>query len=118
MYHDPQRPTPDILDEASADNLQQYQGKNGDANAVVGVRQASFRPYGEPSEDEEYRRQENGEDQEVGVISDRIARVSRIESRVQDSYGDEEKKDDCCEKAVCQYEGVVLCDGREAIAHA
>lgn len=85
---------------------------------MVGVRQAPLRADGEPAEDEDDGGQEDGEDLEVGVVSDGIARAFCVKAGVEDGYGDDEEEDDDAYYAVGLNECVILCEGRETIAHA
>lgn len=85
---------------------------------MMGVRQAPLRTDGEVAEDEDDGGQEDGEDLEVGVVSDGIARAFGVEAGVEDGYGDDEEEDDDGYYAVGLDKCVVLCEGRETIAHA
>lgn len=78
---------------------------------MVWVRQAPLRADGEPAEDKDDGGKENGEDLEVGVVSDGIARAFGVKAGVEDGYGDEKEEDDDAYYAVGLNECVVLREG-------
>lgn len=85
---------------------------------MVWVCQAPLWADGEPAEDEDDGGQEDGEDLEVGMVSDGIARAFGVEAGVEDRYGNDEEENNDAYYAVGFDECVVLRESRETISHA
>ena len=85
-----------MSNQTAADSLQEDQDVNGDANAVVRIRQTPRRADSHEAEDEEYGAQEHGEDVEVGMVPDAVAGPLCVETDIEDGKGHNEEECDGC----------------------
>jgi len=81
------------LDKATADSLHQYHGVDGDANTVVRIGQAAVWTNGKPTCYEYDSDQEDGENIQVGVVSNIRTRRPPVKASSHDCKGHEEEED-------------------------
>lgn len=96
------------MNEPSCDGLKQDQDIDCEADAVMRVGKTSIGADGEPSKNEDDRRQSNSDDLEPDMESQGPARFSAIKARYDDGCGDDEDEGDGRERAMHTDERVVL----------
>jgi len=107
-----------VPDHATTNSLNQYQDIYRHTDAVMGIGEVARRPDGDKSEDEDYGGETNGEDLEIGMVSDGRSGVTTIEANEERRYGQDEEKSNGGEHSMPENEAVILCERCEAVGHA
>jgi hypothetical protein len=88
--------------------LNKNKSVQSDADAVVGIGQASLRSHSKPAEDQHNSDQGNRQDLEIDMESESKSGVPVVEASDEDSRGDDEEEDEGSNNAVANDETVVL----------
>jgi hypothetical protein len=108
----------DLEHQPSPKELHENEHIDSNADAVVRVRKRSLRPDREPSKDQNDRRQQHRQNLQIDVQLQTERRIPLTEFRYQDSSRHDADEDQGGDDGVAAYEGVVLRQFSEAIAHA
>jgi hypothetical protein len=108
----------DAMDDPTPNELNHEHDEDGNANPMVRVRQRPLRSDGEEGQDKGGQQKQAGKDVQPRMVSNRIARLPRVEPRNHDGEGHQEEKDHGGHDAVRQDDGMVLVHGGEAVAHS
>lgn len=116
----PETPAPlaDFFDYPAPGSLNENHDVYGHPDSVVRVREVSRRPHGDEAQNEHHGAQTDGEDVEVDVVPYSRSGPVGVVSRQENCGGDEEEEHDGGYDSVPEDQGVVLSQGREAVAHS